>query len=101
MRKSVINSWLVAAIVLLVAIALYVGRQQGADGADSFVGSDSRAVTRIETANPDYAAWVEPVFEPAAGEIESGLFALQAGLGAGVLGFVLGALWQRSRTGPV
>ena len=38
-----------------------------------------------------YEPWFDSFFSPA-GETESGLFALQAALGAGVLGYVLGAL---------
>ena len=48
-------------------------------------------------ANPDYQPWFEPFFQPESGEVESGLFALQAALGGSVLGFAIGALWGRRR----
>ena len=40
-------------------------------------------------------AWFEPLFSPGSAELESGLFALQAGLGGILLGFVLGRLTAR------
>ena len=97
MRKWVLNSRLVGAIVLLFWVAMYFGGKHTKDGEEGFVGTDSSATEQIEKANPDYEPWFTPVFEPSSGAVESGLFALQAALGAGVLGFALGALWQRSR----
>ena len=40
----------------------------------------------------------EPLFRPGSPELESGLFALQAGLGGILLGFVLGRLTARRRS---
>lgn len=42
--------------------------------------------------NPDYEPWFSSLYEPASGEIESLLFAVQAALGAGVAGFILGRI---------
>ena len=47
----------------------------------------------------DYEPWFEPILEPASGEIESLLFALQAAIGAGVVGFVLGRITKRPGEG--
>ena len=47
--------------------------------------------------NPDYEPWFEPILEPASGEVESLLFALQAAIGAGVVGFVLGRLTKSDK----
>mgnify|MGYP000516334735 CR=1 FL=1 len=44
---------------------------------------------------PDYEPWFEPILEPASGEVESLLFALQAAIGAGVVGFVLGRITKK------
>ena len=52
----------------------------------------------VET-HPDYEPWFSPLFEPASGEIESLLFALQAALGAGVIGFVLGRMTAKKPEG--
>ena len=46
----------------------------------------------MQELDPDYEPWFSPLLEPASGEIESLLFALQAALGAGVIGFVLGRM---------
>jgi len=45
--------------------------------------------------NPDYEPWFAPLFEPPGSETESLLFALQAGLGAGFIGFFFG--WHHGR----
>ena len=45
--------------------------------------------------NADYEPWFEPILEPASGEVESLLFALQAAIGAGVVGFVLGRITKK------
>lgn len=60
-----------------------------------FGGADGQAETAISEINADYQPWFSPLFEPKSGEIESLLFALQAALGAGVIGYGLG--WMRGR----
>lgn len=97
MRRSVVNLLIVATVVLLFAVAFFLGNRQTTEGEEGFIGTDSSATEHIEEANPDYEPWFSPIFEPSSGEVESGLFAMQAALGAGVLGFVLGAFWQRGR----
>lgn len=57
-----------------------------------FAGADSIAEAEITRIAPTYEAWYQPWFEPASGEIESLLFALQAAIGAGVVGYVLGRI---------
>ncbi|WP_297208770.1 energy-coupling factor ABC transporter substrate-binding protein [uncultured Flavonifractor sp.] len=78
------NLILILLVVLLAAIPLWLLR-----GAE-FGGADGEAEVAIAQLNPDYEPWFEPVLEPASGEVESMLFALQAAIGAGVVGFVLG-----------
>lgn len=82
---------LLALVVVIAIIPLFL--QSGAE----FGGSDDAATEIIEEINPDYEAWAEPIMEPASGEIESLLFCLQAGLGAGVFGFVMGRLVERKK----
>lgn len=62
-----------------------------------FEGADAQAGELVEALSPDYTPWVEPVFEPPSSEIESLLFALQATLGAGTIGFIFGGYHQRRR----
>lgn len=57
-----------------------------------FAGADGIAEAEITRIAPTYEAWYQPWFEPASGEIESLLFALQAAIGAGVVGYVLGRI---------
>ena len=92
-----VPGWLpiLALIAALFVLALYLGRPTG--DAEGFGGTDAAATEQIEADHPGYRPWFEPLYAPSGGEVESGLFALQAALGAGGLGFVLGALWQRSR----
>lgn len=61
-----------------------------------FGGADGEAETAITEIATDYEPWFEPLIEPASGEIESLLFALQAAAGAGVLAYGFGYLKGRS-----
>jgi cobalt/nickel transport protein len=91
-RRTVVNAVLVLAVVALFAVPLLV------DGGISEYGSTDAAVTE-ELEADGYTPWFRSVFRPA-GEVESGLFALQAALGAGVLGYVLGRFRGRRQAAP-
>jgi cobalt/nickel transport protein len=86
-RRAMVNALLVLAVVALFAIPVLV------DGGTSEYGGTDTAVTE-ELEAGGYTPWFESVFTPA-GQVESGLFALQAAIGAGVLGYVLGFLRGR------
>ena len=60
-----------------------------------FGGADGIAMDIVTEIDENYEPNFEPLFEPASGEIESLLFALQAALGAGVIGFGLGRLTKK------
>ena len=60
-------------------------------------GTDAAASEQIEASNKDYEPWFSPIWEQPGGEVESGLFALQAAIGAGILGFVLGTFRERRK----
>lgn len=60
-----------------------------------FGGADAAAEVAVVEINPDYEPWFNPLFEPPGSEIESLLFALQTGLGAGFIGFFFG--WHHGR----
>lgn len=98
MRKWRSTGLIILAIVGMFAVAMYFGTRATSGDEAAFVGTDVAATAHIQDANPHYAPWFAPLFEPSSGDVESGLFAAQAALGAGVLGFALGALWQRSRS---
>jgi cobalt/nickel transport protein len=100
MSRRAVNGLLILAIGAIFGVALVLGTQRGGGGPDSFAGSDSQAMELVESTNPSYAAWFEPVFRPESSQIESGLFALQAGLGGIALGYLVGRMRERRR-GPV
>lgn len=87
-RSAVVNLLLVLAVFALVAIpVLFIpGEYSGADG---------QAGEHIESTG--YQPWFSPVWEPPSGEIESGIFAMQAAAGAGVLGYCIGVARTRQR----
>ncbi|MGE5477286.1 MAG: energy-coupling factor ABC transporter substrate-binding protein [Bacteroidales bacterium] len=60
-----------------------------------YTGTDDAARTAI--AEHGYQPWFEALWSPPSKEVESLIFALQAALGAGVLGYVLGV--RRGRRG--
>lgn len=97
-RRHLLTVVCLLALVALLAVPLLLdARRSGPE--ERFVGTDSAATSAIEQAHPDYQPWFRSVFEPS-GEVESGLFALQAAVGAGVLGYVIGYLRGRSRPRP-
>lgn len=99
--KRTQNILLALAVVLLAALPLWLVQRPaaGPDGQASelFTGSDDRARNMINEIAPDYQPWFKPLLEPASGEISSLLFALQAALGAGVIGYYLGSAITRER----
>lgn len=92
---------IVAMIILLIALPLWLVPKPGAgpDGqaGEAFTGSDNKAQAAIGQIAPDYQPWFQPLLEPAGGQVESLLFALQAALGAGIIGYWLGASVTRER----
>lgn len=92
MRRAIINLSLLAAAVAIFVVALLLGGQRG-----DFGGTDASATGSIEAIDPGYRPWFQPLWQQPGGEVESGLFALQAALGAGVVGFALGSFRERRR----
>ena len=86
-KKNVI---LLILVILISVIPLITLKEA------EFAGADGLAETAITEINPDYKPWFESLYEPASGEIESLLFALQAAIGSGVVGFVLGRITKKT-----
>ena len=95
------NLILLVAVVLLAIIPLWLVQKPApdADGkpVEIFAGADDKARDLIGEIAPDYRQWFEPLIEPASGEIASLLFALQAAIGAGFIGYYLGVSLTRER----
>lgn len=85
------NLFLIAIVVLLAIIPLFI--QNGAD----FEGADGQAEEAITEINANYTPWFESIWEPPSGEIESLLFALQAAIGAGFIGYFIGFMRSKEK----
>ena len=86
-NKRVLTNVISLLLVVFITIIPFFVAKNG-----EFGGSDDQAEEAITQIDENYEPWFSPLFEPASGEIESLLFALQAAIGAGVIGFGLGYL---------
>ena len=84
------NWLLIGGVVALTLLPLFIVK----DG--KFGGADDQGKEAITEIKPDYKPWFESVMRPASSEIAGLLFALQAALGAGVLGYAVGLYKGRS-----
>lgn len=77
------NWWLVLSAVALIVVPLVFVKGE-------YSGADGQAHDAIAEIKPNYEPWFETIIEPASGEVESFLFATQAALGAGAIGYIIG-----------
>ncbi len=87
MKKSILKNLLLSVLVIALAVVPLMTLKHA-----EFGGADGQAEEAITELYPSYEPWFAPFWEPPGGEVESLLFALQAALGAGVLGYGLGFL---------
>jgi cobalt/nickel transport protein len=78
------NLIIILLILIVVITPLIIKRNA------EFLGADGMAEDVITEISPQYTAWFSNIWEPPSGEIESLLFALQAAIGAGFLGYYIG-----------
>ncbi len=77
--------WLsIGAVVILAALPLAL------NPGSEFGGADGAAADAIAEIDPNAHPWFKPLWSPPGSETESLLFALQAALGAGVIGYYFG-----------
>ncbi|MBF0363458.1 MAG: energy-coupling factor ABC transporter substrate-binding protein [Oligoflexia bacterium] len=88
------NILMLLTVLLLVIAPLILVKRPPADNTgrevEIFAGADDKAKSVITEISPDYKPWFSPIMEPPSGEIGSLLFALQAALGAGFIGYFFG-----------
>lgn len=90
--KKGLSNWLLVLAVLALAIAPMIVVRDG-----EFGGADDKAKAAISEIQPGYKPWFQSIFEPPSTEIASLLFASQAALGAGLVGYVIGLYKGRSQ----
>lgn len=90
---SLTTLFLIAAVIALAIIPLLLNPTAEFGGAD---GAASDAIAEID---PTVQPWFQPLWSPPGGETESLLFALQAALGAGFIGYFFG-LMKGKRSQP-
>jgi len=88
----------VAALIIAFAVAFLIEnaaiQATLGDGEEAWGGADGVAADLIEASG--YEPWTEPFWTPPSGEVESLLFALQAAIGAVIIGYIFG-YWKGSR----
>ncbi|MBB0992674.1 energy-coupling factor ABC transporter substrate-binding protein [Dietzia sp. SLG510A3-30A2] len=95
--KKYLSVWvLVGLVAAAFAIAVF-SLVYGAGTGGQFEGADGQAEGTISEVAPDYEPWFDPLWPELPGEVESGVFALQAAIGGGIVGYGLGVLRTRSR----
>lgn len=84
------NALIILVLALIIFSPLAVLKEAGFGGADDAVEGV------VAELHPDYQPWLNALWEPPSGEVESLLFALQAALGAGFIGYFMG-YWKAKR----
>ncbi|MBF0423652.1 MAG: energy-coupling factor ABC transporter substrate-binding protein [Magnetococcales bacterium] len=81
------NNRFVLTLALLIVLLPFVlpGSKNG-----SFTGADDQAGKIVARLQPGYHPWVTAFWTPPSNEIASLLFALQAALGSGLIGYYAG-----------
>jgi cobalt/nickel transport protein len=88
--KKIQNWLLIGGVLGLTLLPLIIVK----DG--KFGGADNQGQEAINNIQPSYKPWFQSIFQPASAEIASLLFATQAALGAGTVGYVIGLYKGRS-----
>ena len=82
MKKKTLLALFICACIIIASLII------GSKG--KFGGADGQIKTVIGEVSPTYEPWFKGFWTPPSTEIESLLFALQAALGAGFIGYYIG-----------
>ncbi len=85
------GNWLLVIGVLVLALGPLLVLQ-----GKEFGATDGNFTEAIEQDHPNYKPWFEPIIKDSGPEVQTFLFAAQAGIGAGVTGYILGLYKGRS-----
>ncbi len=88
MNKKQYMSCIIIIFLLVIIPFLAVSSKE-------FAGVDAQIEGVLGNINPQYIPWFNPILPELSGEMETFLFSIQAGFGAGVIGYVLGYLRGR------
>ncbi len=77
---------IVLAVVLVASLPMFTARCAGS-GQAGFRGSDNRAQDLVGELSPGYTPWFHVPFKAPSADVEVVIFALQAALGAGFIGY--------------
>lgn len=89
--NNALGNWLLAGAVLVLSLGPLLVLQ-----GKEFGATDGNFTAAIEEAHPDYTPWFAPVIKDSGSEVQTFLFAAQAGIGAGVTGYILGLYQGRA-----
>ncbi len=89
-RKSAVNVAVLTLLAAVVILAFLTG------STTEFAGSDATATQLLEDTGVE--PWFSPMVELGSGELEAGMFAIQAAIGGTILGYCIGVLRSRQRT---
>jgi cobalt/nickel transport protein len=87
--KKLQNWLLIGGVLSLTLLPLLIVKE------GKFGGADDQGKEAITVIKPDYKPWFESLMKPASSEIAGLLFAAQAALGAGVVGYAIG--WYKGK----
>jgi cobalt/nickel transport protein len=91
--KKISGNWLMLLGVVVLALAPLLALQ-----GKQFGATDSNNSTAIQEIQPGYKPWFDSVIKPSGAEVQTFLFATQAGIGAGIMGYILGLYKGRSES---
>lgn len=97
MKPQIKSGILVASVAALITFSLVAFKKSPNNPTPA--GTDDQATTAIMTLAPDYKPWFKSVYTTSTPGADTLLFALQAAIGAGFIGYYVG--YARGRAGSV